>query len=1073
MQILQLDLVNVKSYAQASISFAPGTNAIFGHNGAGKSTVLEAIGFALFDHLQVSRTDFVREGEKTATVTVHVMGADERVYQVVRKCGSSNQVYVVDPELDERLAEGKSDTLAWLRDFLGVEEDTDLAALFRDAVGVPQGLLTSAFLLPAAPRRNIFNPLLRVDEYEQAWTALRDARSWLDKEIQLAETHIAGLTAEGKALPERRAQFVHLAEAITEGELQQEALSSEWIEVSQQRQALSEVKARLDDLERSSLRAEAEAQTLAARRDQAQEAVARAEQARKVVRDAETGHESYVAAQTALESLEAERVERDRLRSELDQVERKLARDEDQLANLAERLDAVAEAEADLALLRPQVEEQERMEMALDAARRNEERLIATRRSLSQEQERLARLRQRLDEVRKGLEEREEVAAQLVDARQLLAPMDARAIELAEALVARRAESELLMGQQQVAVDRLKQIERELRAEEAALRALDDRLLAARDGLERRARLEARVAALREELEKGEARRLALAGRGAAIETEMQQVLKQLEALKEAATGADGQPRCPVCEAPLTPEHQEELAAQGSFRLTELQAEMASIKRDQKAAARARHMHETELHAAEADLTNLPRPAEVEELHARRAAQQEAMQEREEVLAREQRAMADLQARHADLDAEVRTLGARHEALQIERTAAQQALQALERRLAALPRDDEAERLARDVEQQASGVVEAEREVAALADAPEEVGRLVGELEALGDPRGVARVAAAAAEKRPGLERQQAEAMTQRDALAAVGENLVRSVELHSGLDSRLSAAREEVRAHTSAHERYLRASGEAATLETRLAEAAALEVDYAAAAAALAETRARRDAVARECDLEELQRLGARTEALQAGLSALEGRLGEQRDRHEQARVEVERLEAVQRDRETARVAQVELQELRALLDHLRLVIRDAGPKITAALVGLISNGADLVYSEIMQAGEGPNPGARLHWTDDYDIMLRTQGRERTFQQLSGGEQMAAALAVRLALLRQISTVDVAFFDEPTANLDRERRSNLAAQILSVKGFSQLFVISHDDTFEQDTDHVVHIVKEDGQSRVAALVAE
>ena len=79
----------------------------------------------------------------------------------------------------------------------------------------------------------------------------------------------------------------------------------------------------------------------------------------------------------------------------------------------------------------------------------------------------------------------------------------------------------------------------------------------------------------------------------------------------------------------------------------------------------------------------------------------------------------------------------------------------------------------------------------------------------------------------------------------------------------------------------------------------------------------------------------------------------------------------------------------------------------------------------------------------------------------------MAAALAVRLALLREMSDVDIAFFDEPTANLDDERRENLAEQITGIKGFSQLFVISHDDTFEQETQHVVHIRKEDGVSRV------
>jgi exonuclease SbcC len=110
-----------------------------------------------------------------------------------------------------------------------------------------------------------------------------------------------------------------------------------------------------------------------------------------------------------------------------------------------------------------------------------------------------------------------------------------------------------------------------------------------------------------------------------------------------------------------------------------------------------------------------------------------------------------------------------------------------------------------------------------------------------------------------------------------------------------------------------------------------------------------------------------------------------------------------------------------------------------------------------------------RLRWTDEYEILLSASGRERTFKQLSGGEQMAAALSVRLALLREVSDIDVAFFDEPTANLDEARRDNLAEQIMNVKGFSQLFVISHDETFERDTDNVVRVVKENGTSMVEA----
>jgi exonuclease SbcC len=79
----------------------------------------------------------------------------------------------------------------------------------------------------------------------------------------------------------------------------------------------------------------------------------------------------------------------------------------------------------------------------------------------------------------------------------------------------------------------------------------------------------------------------------------------------------------------------------------------------------------------------------------------------------------------------------------------------------------------------------------------------------------------------------------------------------------------------------------------------------------------------------------------------------------------------------------------------------------------------------------------------------------------------MSAALAVRLALVREMSTLTIAFFDEPTANLDSVRREALAQQILSVRGFTQLFVISHDDTFEEATQNLVRLVRQGNRTLV------
>ena len=73
----------------------------------------------------------------------------------------------------------------------------------------------------------------------------------------------------------------------------------------------------------------------------------------------------------------------------------------------------------------------------------------------------------------------------------------------------------------------------------------------------------------------------------------------------------------------------------------------------------------------------------------------------------------------------------------------------------------------------------------------------------------------------------------------------------------------------------------------------------------------------------------------------------------------------------------------------------------------------------------------------------------------------MLAALSVRLAVLRLLTTIKFAFFDEPTMNLDEGKRVNLADQIQKLHDLNQLFIISHDDTFQAASDHIIHFEKD------------
>jgi exonuclease SbcC len=81
----------------------------------------------------------------------------------------------------------------------------------------------------------------------------------------------------------------------------------------------------------------------------------------------------------------------------------------------------------------------------------------------------------------------------------------------------------------------------------------------------------------------------------------------------------------------------------------------------------------------------------------------------------------------------------------------------------------------------------------------------------------------------------------------------------------------------------------------------------------------------------------------------------------------------------------------------------------------------------------------------------------------------MAAALAVRLAILEQMSGLGIAFLDEPTANLDQQKKANLVDQLNALDAFEQLTVISHDSTFETMTDHSIIVEKPEQTSEVVS----
>jgi exonuclease SbcC len=310
--ISKIELENIKSHASAVFEFPRGTTAITGENGAGKTSIIEAVAWVLFDLLEYKKDDFLKRGATKGHARItFISGLDEREYVVYRDTGTGYNV--TDPRIGTRIADKKEEVFRFLWQHLGLEPGTDLRSLFRQAIGVPQGTFTAIFLEGATDRKIAFDRLLKVEEYREAAAKLLETKSFIDNSLADARERIA--RAEGQLARSEAVAEEHQGYTIQIGELSKlvEALVAE---LADKRELLS----RLDEAERL-----ANAITAAeAEQKRVNELIARAEAAAREMIELRP----RIAEQETLEK------ERDRLQKELAE-QRALA---GQIASLDARL---------------------------------------------------------------------------------------------------------------------------------------------------------------------------------------------------------------------------------------------------------------------------------------------------------------------------------------------------------------------------------------------------------------------------------------------------------------------------------------------------------------------------------------------------------------------------------------------------------------------------------------------------------------------------------------------------------------------------------------------------------------
>ena len=136
---------------------------------------------------------------------------------------------------------------------------------------------------------------------------------------------------------------------------------------------------------------------------------------------------------------------------------------------------------------------------------------------------------------------------------------------------------------------------------------------------------------------------------------------------------------------------------------------------------------------------------------------------------------------------------------------------------------------------------------------------------------------------------------------------------------------------------------------------------------------------------------------------------------------------------------------------------VSQMGRFISKYMLANISNIASVNFNKITGRTE------RIEWSneddDKYAVYLVGQDRKIAFEQLSGGEQVSVAIAIRGTMTEYFTNSKFMILDEPTNNLDIERKKLLAEYMGEIlNNLDQSIIVTHDDTFREMSEKIIEL---------------
>ncbi|MDO8554321.1 MAG: SMC family ATPase [Candidatus Micrarchaeota archaeon] len=216
-----LRLINWRSHADSTLEFRKGTNLLMGLMGAGKSSVLDGICYALFgtfpavEHRKMKLEDLIRLNENECKVVLEIAFAND-IYKIERKCSKTKKGVVSDAEVYKNNAlmdKGPSAVTNYIEHLLKVDYD-----LFTRAIYSEQNNIDYFLTIDPRRRKEEVDILLGLNKFEDARSNAVSLANRLKSNRKILETKFSRerLNEYMKSKSEKEARSTILEKDISE-----------------------------------------------------------------------------------------------------------------------------------------------------------------------------------------------------------------------------------------------------------------------------------------------------------------------------------------------------------------------------------------------------------------------------------------------------------------------------------------------------------------------------------------------------------------------------------------------------------------------------------------------------------------------------------------------------------------------------------------------------------------------------------------------------------------------------------------------------------------------------------------